>query len=159
MTIQATPFSLVYEIEATLLIEFKVESLQVAVEFPLTDNWSLKNMLTDLEELDERRQMTAQHIEAIQRQRKITFDKRHKKVALWPGMMVMIQDARKLEFPSKFDAVWMGPYLVREAFLNNYFSWRLWVGRASRLEHREIGARSTRLKTTLPASKRLGIQS
>ena len=36
-----------------------------------------------------------------------------------PGMMVMIQDARKLDFPGKFDAVWLGPYLVREAFPNN----------------------------------------
>ena len=34
-------------------------------------------------------------------------------------MMVMIQDARKLDFPGKFDAVWLGPYLVREVFSNN----------------------------------------
>ena len=34
-------------------------------------------------------------------------------------MMVMIQDARKLEFPGKFDAVWLGLYLVREVFPNN----------------------------------------
>jgi hypothetical protein len=46
-----------------------------------------------------------QDIEAIQRRRKHTFDKQHKKRALEPGMMVMIQDARKFEFPAKFDAV------------------------------------------------------
>ena len=34
-------------------------------------------------------------------------------------MMVMIQDARKLDFSGKFDALWLGPYLVRETFLNN----------------------------------------
>ena len=34
-------------------------------------------------------------------------------------MMVKIQDARRLEFPGKFDAVWLGPYLVREVFPNN----------------------------------------
>ena len=33
----------------------------------------------------------------------------------------MIQDARKLEFSAKFDAVWLGPYLVNEVFLNNLF--------------------------------------
>ena len=33
-------------------------------------------------------------------------------------MMVLIQDARKFEFPGKFDAVWLGPYLVCETFLN-----------------------------------------
>ena len=34
-------------------------------------------------------------------------------------MMVMIQDARKLEFFGKFDAVWLGPYLVHAVFPNN----------------------------------------
>lgn len=63
--------------------------------------------------------MSAQHIEAIQRRRKITFDKKHKKRTLRPGMMVMLQDGRKLEFPGKFDAVWLGPYLIREVFPNN----------------------------------------
>ena len=63
--------------------------------------------------------MDAQHIEAIQRRRTITFDKCHKKRALQPCMIVMIQNARKLEFPGKFDAVWMGPYLVKETFPNN----------------------------------------
>ena len=72
-----------------------------------------------MEELDERKMMGAQQIEAIQRQKKITFNKRHKKRALMPSMMVMIQDARKFEFHDKFDAVWLGPYLVCEAFPNN----------------------------------------
>jgi hypothetical protein len=80
---------------------------------------SLRNRLTTLEELDERRRMGTQHIETIQRRRKIVFDKWHKKRALRPGMMVLIQDARKLEFPGKFDAVWLGPYFVRETFSNN----------------------------------------
>ena len=31
----------------------------------------------------------------------------------------MIQDGRKLEFPGKFDAVWMDPYMVKEAFPKN----------------------------------------
>jgi hypothetical protein len=35
-------------------------------------------------------------------------------------MMMLIEDARKLEFPGKFDAVWLGSYLVRETFPNNF---------------------------------------
>ena len=54
VTIQATPFSLVYGIEATLPIEFEVESLRVAVVTRLNDSESLKNRLGDLEELDEK---------------------------------------------------------------------------------------------------------
>ena len=92
--------------------------LRVAVGTRLNDSQSLKNSLTDLEELDEKRRRAAQHIEAIQRRRKIIFDKRNKKRALQPCMMVMIQDAKKLDFPGKFDAVWLGPYIVKETFPN-----------------------------------------
>ena len=90
VTTQATPFSLVYGLETTLPIKYEVESLRVAIGSRLTGSQSLKNRLTNLEELNERRRMAAQHIEAIQRRRKIIFDKRHKKRALRPGMMVMI---------------------------------------------------------------------
>ena len=95
-----------------------MESLGVAVQSRLTDSQSLRTRLTTLEELTEKRRMSAQHIEAIQRRKKITFKKRHKKRALQPGTMVMIQAARKLDFPGKFDAIWLGPYLVWEAFPN-----------------------------------------
>lgn len=120
MATQATPFSLVYGLGTIIPIEFKVESLRVGVELHLTDSLSLKNMLTTFEKLDERRRMGAQYIKAIQRQSKTTFDKRHKTRTLKPCMMVLLQDARKLEFPGKFDAVWLGPYLICDTFPNNY---------------------------------------
>jgi hypothetical protein len=63
--------------------------------------------------------MGAQYIEAIQRRRNITFDERHKKKALRPSMTVLSQDARKLEFSGKLDALWLGPYFIREVFPNN----------------------------------------
>ncbi len=94
-----------YGIEATLLIEFEVESLRVAIGTRLKDNESLKNRLEDLEELDEKRRKAAQHMEAIQRRMKVIFDKRHKKRALERGMLVMLQDGKKKDFPGKFDAV------------------------------------------------------
>ena len=34
-------------------------------------------------------------------------------------MMVLLQDARKSDFPIKFDVVWLGPYLIRETIPNN----------------------------------------
>jgi hypothetical protein len=119
VTTQATPFSLVYGIEAVLPIEFEIPSLRVAINTRLTDSQSLKTRLLMLESLDESRRRSAQHIEAIQRRRKVLFDRKHKKRVLQPGMLVLLQDARKLDFPSKFDAVWLGPYLVREVFPNN----------------------------------------
>ena len=119
VTTRAILFSLVFGIETTLSIKFEVEVLRVAVSSRLPVKQSLKNRLTDLEELDERRRVAAQHIEATQRRRKIIFDKRHKKRALEPGMMVMVHDAHKLDFPGKFDALWLGPYIVKEVFPNN----------------------------------------
>lgn len=65
VTTQVTPCSLVYDIEATLPIEFEVKSLKVAVDSRLTNNQSLKDRLVSLEALDESRRVSAQHIEAI----------------------------------------------------------------------------------------------
>ena len=119
VTTQATPFSLVYGVEAVLPIEFEVPSLRIAVDSRMTDKESLVRRLERLEKLDEDRRQSAQHIEVIQRRRKMVFDKYHKKRRLLPGMLVMLQDARKLDFPGKFDALWLGPYRVTEVFPTN----------------------------------------
>ena len=74
VNIQTTSFSLVYDLEATLPIEYEVESLRVVIGSRLTESQSLKNRLTNLEERDERRRMAVQHIEAIQKRRKIIFE-------------------------------------------------------------------------------------
>ena len=79
----------------------------------------VRKFAVETKELDEKRRRAAQHIGAIQRRKKITLDKRNKKRALQSGMMVMIQDAKKLDFLDKFDADWLGPYIVRETFPNN----------------------------------------
>ena len=92
VTTQAMPFSLVYSIEATLPIEFEVKSPRVAVDLRLTDKQSLRDRLVSLEALDEKRRFSNQHIESIQRRRKIIFDKRHKKRALSVGTLVLLED-------------------------------------------------------------------
>lgn len=75
MNTQATIFSLVYGLVTTHPIEFKVESVRAVVESRFTESRSLRNRLITLEALDESLRMNNQHIEAIQRQRKMTFDK------------------------------------------------------------------------------------
>ena len=119
MTNNATPFSLVYGLEAILPIEFEVPSLRIVVETRMPMSQSLKERLEHLEGLDESRRRSAQHVEAIQLRRKIAFDKRNKTRNLQPGMLVLLQDARKLDFPGKFDALWLGPFLVKGVFPNN----------------------------------------
>lgn len=63
--------------------------------------------------------MPTQQVETTQRKRKEIFDKKIKKHLLTPKLWVMVQDARKLEFSVKFDALWIGPYIIKEAFDNN----------------------------------------
>jgi hypothetical protein len=71
---------------------------------------SLKDRLARLEALNE----GCQHVKTIQRRRKVAFDKCQRKQTLLPGKWVMVQDARKLEFLAKFDALWIGPYVIKE---------------------------------------------
>ena len=119
MTTKATLFSLVYGLEAILPIEFEVPSLGIPVETRMPMSQSLKERLEHLEGLNESRMRSVQHVEAIQLRRKIAFDKRNKTRILRPGMLVLLQDARKLDFPGKFDALWLGPFLVKGVFPNN----------------------------------------
>jgi hypothetical protein len=56
----------------------------------------------------------------MQRRRKVAFDKQHKKRELIPDTLVTLKDARWLEFPGKFDALWLGPYWVIETYPNTF---------------------------------------
>ena len=114
-----TPFALMYGLEAILPIEFEIPSLRLAIGERLDTTESLKNRVTELEALTENRLLASQHMEVTQRRRKVAFDKSNKVRVLKPGMWVMVQDARRLEFPAKFDALWTGPYIIKEVFPNN----------------------------------------
>lgn len=119
VTTKQTPFALVYGVEAILPIEIEIPSLRIAIN----DRWPVSKSIHDrvlmLEGLNETRRFSAQHIETAQRRKKAVFDKSHKKQTLLPGTMVMLQDGKKLEFPGKFDAIWLGPYWIMEVYPNN----------------------------------------
>ncbi len=119
VTTRVTPFFLVYGIEAILSIEFEIPSLRIAIDERLDESQSLKDRLERLEGLNEARRLSAQHIETTQWRRKVEFDKKHKSRTFVPGMLMMLQDVRKLEFPGKFDALWLGPFIIKEVFPNN----------------------------------------
>ena len=67
-----------YGLEAILPIEFEIPSLRLAIGERLDTTESLKNRLTELEALNENRQLASQHMEVIQRRRKVAFDKSNK---------------------------------------------------------------------------------
>jgi hypothetical protein len=75
--------------------------------------------LERLEGLSEAPKLAAQHVETIQRKKTIYFDKKGKKKTLSASMWVMVQDAKRVEFLSKFDALWTSPCIIKEVFPNN----------------------------------------
>ena len=119
VTTRMTPFALMYSLEVVLSIKFEIRSLRLAISERLDTSESLKARLTGLEALNKSRQLASQHVEVTQRCCKVAFDKSNKERTLKPGMWVMVQDSRRLEFPAKFDALWTGPYVIKEVFSNN----------------------------------------
>lgn len=42
---------------------------------------------------------------------------------------MMVQDAKKLEFLAKFDALWMRPYIIKEVFDDNLIQLKTFDGK------------------------------
>lgn len=144
VTTSTTPFALMYGIEAILFIELEIPSLRIANQERLDWSRSVKDKMEQLEALHEFRKMAIQNIEAIQCQRKVTFDKKIKKRALEPGMWVILQDVQKMEFSRKFDAVWIRPYIVVDVSTNNSIQLKTLDG--SLFPTQTIGERSKEYK-------------
>ena len=73
---QATPYSLVYGVEAVLPLESQIPSLRMAIQEGLTDEENAKLRLQELEALDERRLEAQQHLECYQPQISKVFNKK-----------------------------------------------------------------------------------
>ncbi len=97
-------------------MKFEVPSLRIAIDERLDDSQLSKDRLERLEGLSEAWRLAAQHVETTQR---LYFDKKVKKKTFRTGMWVMVQDAKRLEFLGKFDALWIGPYIIKDVFPNN----------------------------------------
>ena len=63
---QATPYSLIYGVEAVLPLESQIPSLRMAIQEGVTDEEKAKLRLQELEALDERRLEAQQHLECYQ---------------------------------------------------------------------------------------------
>ncbi|KAL6329685.1 hypothetical protein AAG906_027209 [Vitis piasezkii] len=96
-SIGATPYSLVYGMEATTEIE--MGSLRVALEHISEGEWA-RSRYDQLNLLDEKRLRAADHVQAYQRKMTRAFRKRVKG---------LINDPR-----GKFRPSWSGPYVIRD---------------------------------------------
>ncbi|WJZ90916.1 hypothetical protein VitviT2T_010031 [Vitis vinifera] len=114
----ATPYSLVYGMEAMLPVEIKMGSLRVALEQQIPEADWAQARFDQLNLLDERRLRAADHVRAYQRKMARTFKKRVRPRPLRIGDLVLkvirglIRDPR-----GKFRPNWSGPYFIRELTL------------------------------------------
>ncbi|KAJ9704055.1 hypothetical protein PVL29_005372 [Vitis rotundifolia] len=111
----ATPYSLVYGMEAVLPVEIEMGSLRVALEQQIPEADWAQARFDQLNLLDERRLRAADHVRAYQRKMARAFKKRVKPRLLQIGDLVLkvirglIRDPR-----GKFRPNWSGPYFIRE---------------------------------------------
>ncbi|XP_070005329.1 uncharacterized protein [Nicotiana sylvestris] len=76
MPTQATPYSLVYGVEAVLPLERQIPSLRLAIQDEITDKENARLQLAELEALDEKRLEAQQSLECYQARLFRAFNKR-----------------------------------------------------------------------------------
>ena len=111
----ATPYSLVYGMEAVLPIEIEMGSLRVTLEQQISKTEWAQSRFDQLSLLDVRRLRAADHVQAYQRKMARAFKKRVKPRPLQRGDMVLrILRGLAGDPRGKFRPTWSGPYIIRE---------------------------------------------
>ena len=111
----ATPYSLVYGMEAVLPIEIEMGSLRITLEQHIPQVYWAQARLDQLNLLDERRLQAADHVRTYQRKMTHAFKKQVKPRPLRRGDLVLkvirglIRDPR-----GKFRPNWSRSYFIRE---------------------------------------------
>ena len=111
----ATPYSLVYGMEAVLPIEIEMGSLRVTLEQQISETKWAQSRFDQLSLLDERRLRAADHVQAYQRKMARAFKKRVKPRPLQREDLVLrVLRGLAGDPRGKFRPTWSGPYIIRE---------------------------------------------
>ena len=108
-----TPYSLVYGIEAVLLVEIEMGSFRVALKQQISEAEWAQSHYDQLSLLDERRLRATDHVQAYQRKMTHAFRKMVKPRKFQKGDLVLkvlkglISDPR-----GKFKPTWSGSYVI-----------------------------------------------
>ncbi|XP_074266910.1 uncharacterized protein LOC141590203 [Silene latifolia] len=121
---QATPYALVYGVEAVLPLELHIPSLRIAIQEGLTDDENDKLRLTELEALDEKRLEAQQKLQCYQARLSHAFNKKVRPRSFQVGDLVLA--VRRPIITShkpvgKFTSKWDGPYVVQEVYTNGAY--------------------------------------
>ncbi|KAK4564698.1 hypothetical protein RGQ29_006676 [Quercus rubra] len=121
---QATPYSLVYGVEAVLPLERQIPSLRIAIQERLTGEENAKLRLQELEALDEKRLEAQQRLECYQARLSSAFNKRVKPRSFQVGDLVLAVRRPIItthRTSNKFTSKWDGPYVVQEVYTNGAY--------------------------------------
>ncbi|KAK4385669.1 hypothetical protein Sango_2690900 [Sesamum angolense] len=121
---QATPYALVYEVEAVFPLEHQIPSLRIAMQEGLTEEENAQIQLEELEALDEKRLEAQQRLECYQAQLSRAFNKKVRLRSFQVGDLVLA--VRRLiitthRTENNFLPKWDGPYVAKEADTNGAY--------------------------------------
>ncbi|CAM8890588.1 unnamed protein product [Rhodiola kirilowii] len=121
---QATPYALVYGVEAVLPLELQIPSMRIAIQEGLNSDENDKLRLAELEALDEKRLQAQQSLQCYQARLSRAFNKKVRPRSFQKGDLVLavrrpIITSHKTG--SKFKEKWDGPYVVQEAYTNGAY--------------------------------------
>ncbi|KAI5432744.1 hypothetical protein KIW84_020156 [Lathyrus oleraceus] len=113
----ATPFSLVYGMEAVLPVEVEIPSLHVLMEAKLTEAEWCQTRFDQLNLIEEKRLTTMCHGQLYQQRLKKAFDKKVKPRVFREGDLVLKKILSfKPDSRGKWTPNYEGPYVVKRAF-------------------------------------------
>lgn len=116
-----TPFQPVYGLEATLLIECKIPSLKLVVEF-LSNTTPMEECLLYLERLNETHIFSSLVIEEQNKRLKTHFDQIVNPHSFTEGDLVLPYDQSNNKLGvGKFEPMWHGPYIVKNVLQNGAY--------------------------------------
>ena len=87
---QATPYSLVYGVEAVLPLECQIPSLRIAIQEDLSNEDNVRLRLEELEALDEKRLEAQQRLECYQTHVSRAFNKKVRPRSFQAGDLVLV---------------------------------------------------------------------
>lgn len=121
---QATPYSLVYGVEAVLPLEKQIPSLRIAIQEGLTTEDNARLRLEELEALDERRLEAQQRLECYQARLSRAFNKKVRLRSFQVGDLVLAVRRPIItthRTGNKFLSKWDGPYVVQEVYTSGAY--------------------------------------
>ena len=116
-SIGATPYSLVYGMEAILPIEKGVHSLRMVLKSEIPEIDWLQSRYNQLCMMDEKRLKALYHIQGCQRRLRKAFDKKVRVRDLKLGDLVL-KEIRALvqDTNGKFKQNWVSPYIIKQIY-------------------------------------------